>query len=176
MDDTEAGTNIVGRESKIMNTRPNIRIRPASVADRDFILSLVPRLAEFGPPTWRDPAQMTATDLRILSDRLANPTPATAFFLAEDEQGVPLGFIQLQSGNDYYYHEKHAHIANVIVAREGEGRGIGRLLMEKGEEWARAQGFRWLTLSVFAQNVRAREVYKTLGYGEDIMKYVKELT
>jgi GNAT superfamily N-acetyltransferase len=47
--------------------------------------------------------------------------------------------------------------------------------MGKGEEWARIQGFRWLTLSVFAQNLRAREIYKRLGYGEDIMKYVKEL-
>jgi hypothetical protein len=48
--------------------------------------------------------------------------------------------------------------------------------MEQGEQWAREQGYRWLTLSVFAQNVRAREVYSRLGYGEDIMKYVKELT
>jgi GNAT superfamily N-acetyltransferase len=63
----------------------------------------------------------------------------------------------------------------VIVAPEGEGRGIGSLLIAKGEEWARSNGYRWLTLSVFAQNLRAREVYKWLGYGEDIMKYVKEL-
>ena len=63
----------------------------------------------------------------------------------------------------------------MIVAPEGEGGGIGRALIAKGEEWARAQGYRWLTLSVFAQNLRAREIYKRLGYGEDIMKYVKEL-
>lgn len=50
------------------------------------------------------------------------------------------------------------------------------MLIEKGEEGARAQGYRRLTLSVFAENLRAREVYKRLGYGEDIMKYVKELT
>ena len=159
-----------------MNTSRNIQIRSASLQDQSFILSLIPRLVEFGPPTWRDPAQMNATDLQVLSEKLSNPRPDTAFFIAEDERGAPLGFIHLQSGTDYYHHEKHGHIANVIVAREGEGRGIGRLLMEKGEEWARAQGFRWLTLSVFAQNVRAREVYKSLGYGEDIMKYVKKLT
>ena len=61
-----------------------------------------------------------------------------------------------------------------IVAPQGEGCGIGRTLMEKGEQWP--PGFRWLTLSVFAQNLQAKEVYKQLGYGEDIMKYVKELT
>ena len=158
-----------------MTRNPNISIRPASASDQDFILSLVPRLVEFGPPTWRDVPQMIATDIQVLTDQLLNHPPDIGFFIAEDEKGLPLGFIHLQPGKDYYHHEKHGHIANIIVAPEGEGRGIGRMLMERGEEWARSQGYRWLTLSVFAQNLRAREVYKRLGYGEDIMKYVKEL-
>lgn len=158
-----------------MSKHPNINIRPASAGDRDFILSLVPRLVEFGPPTWRNVPRMIATDIQVLTDQLLNHPPDISFFIAEDEKGHPLGFIHLQSGTDYYNHDKHGHIANVIVAPEGEGLGIGRMLIEKGEEWARARGYRWLTLSVFAQNVRAREVYQRLGYGEDIMKYVKEL-
>src|SRR5215213_960083 len=144
--------------------------------DQDSFLSLVPRLVEFGPPNWRDVSQMINTDIQVLRDKFTNTSPDTAFFIAEDENGVPLGFIHLQTGTDYYHHARHGHIANLIVTREGEGRGIGRLLMEKGEEWAHAQGFRWLTLSVFAQNVRARDVYERSGYGEDMMKYVKELT
>jgi ribosomal protein S18 acetylase RimI-like enzyme len=119
---------------------------------------------------------MIDTDIQVISDQLSDPSSDTVFFIAEDEKGIPLGFIQLHAGGDYYHHEKHGHISNVIVAREGEGRGIGSLLMQKAEEWARANGFRWLTLSVFAQNLRARDVYKKLGYGEDIMKYVKELS
>jgi len=153
----------------------NIQTRSASVGDKEFIISLLPRLAEFGPPSWRDAAQMTATDTQVLSDRLLNQPPGTAIFIAEDDKGVALGFIHLQTGTDYYNHEEHGHIADIVVAPEGEGRGIGRVLIEKGEEWARSQGYRWLTLSVFAQNLRAREIYKRLGYGEDMMKYVKEL-
>jgi len=158
-----------------MSTNSNIQIRPASIGDKEFIISLLPRLGEFGPPPWRDVAQMLATDTQVLSDKLMNQPSGTAIFIAEDDQGVALGFIHLQTGTDYYNHEEHGHIADIIVAPEGEGRGIGRVLIEKGEEWARSQGFRWLTLSVFAQNLRAREVYQRLGYGEDIMKYVKEL-
>lgn len=159
-----------------MTKNPTVRIRPASSDDREFILSLVPRLVEFGPPPWRDIPEMIKTDREVLTDKLLNQPSDTVFFIAEDEKGIPLGFIHLQAGGDYYNHEKHAHIANIIVASDGEGQGIGRLLMEKGEEWTRSQGYRWLTLSVFAQNQRAREVYERLGYGEDIMKYVKELT
>jgi len=158
-----------------MSTNSNIQTRPASISDKGFIISLLPRLEEFGPPPWPDYSQMLATKIQVLSDMLIHTPPGTAIFIAEDDQSVALGFIHLQTGKDYYYQEAHGHIANIIVAPGGEGRGIGRLLIEKGEEWARLQGFRWLTLSVFAQNLRAREVYQQLGYGEDIMKYVKEL-
>jgi ribosomal protein S18 acetylase RimI-like enzyme len=158
-----------------MGNNPSIKIRTATIRDQAFILSLVPRLIEFGPPTWRDIPAMINTDTQVLRDQLLNQPSDTAFFIAEDEQGSPLGFVHLETGKDYYQHEAHGHIANIIVAPQGEGRGIARLLIEKGEEWARTRGYRWLTLSVFAQNTRARDIYQRLGYGEDIIKYVKEL-
>jgi ribosomal protein S18 acetylase RimI-like enzyme len=119
---------------------------------------------------------MATVDMQVLSDKIINQPPGTAIFIAEDDEGVASGFIHLQIGADYYNYQQHGHIADVIVSTDGEGRGIGKALMKKAEEWARSQGFRWLTLSVFAQNFRAREIYKQLGCGEDIMKYVKELT
>lgn len=127
---------------------------------------------KFTNPTSLSPRQglyhfPAASTGRIRSARYAHQ--------AEDDQGVALGFIHLQAGEDYYYDEPHGHIANLIVAPEGEGHGIGQVLIEMGEAWARLQGFRWLTLSVFAQNLRAREIYQRLGVGEDIMRYVKEL-
>jgi GNAT superfamily N-acetyltransferase len=153
----------------------SIRTRPASISDKQFIISLLPRLVEFGPPSWRDVAQMTATDTQVLSDRLLSQSPGTAIFIAEDAEGVGLGFIHLQTGTDYYIREEHGHIADIVVAREAEGQGVASVLIAKGEEWARSQKYRWLTLSVFAQNLRAREIYRRHGYGEDIIKYVKEL-
>jgi ribosomal protein S18 acetylase RimI-like enzyme len=118
---------------------------------------------------------MTATDTQVLSDRLLSQSPGTAIFIAEDAEGVALGFIHLQTGTDYYIREEHGHIADIVVAREAEGQGVASVLIAKGEEWARSQKYRWLTLSVFAQNLRAREIYRRHGYGEDIIKYVKEL-
>jgi hypothetical protein len=51
--------------------------------------------------------------------------------IAEDDQGLVLGFIHLQMGKDYYYHEAHGHIADLIAAPAGEGHGIRRVLIEK---------------------------------------------
>lgn len=152
-----------------------INIRTATVNDKDFILSLIPRLTEFGPPAWRNIDSMIEVDKAVLSEKLIDPSSETAIFIAEDEQKNPLGFIHVHSGEDYYNKEPHGHIGDIIIAPEAEGRGIARILFEKAEEWSRSQGFRWLTLSVFTQNEKAREVYKHLGFGEDVMKYVKPL-
>ncbi len=158
-----------------MSIDPAVRIRPAATRDKEFIISLVHRLTEFGPPPWRDAGRMYAADAKILSGHLLEQTAGTAIFIAEDDGGVPLGFIHLRTGTDHYHTEEHGHIEDLIVAPGGEGRGVGSALIAKGEEWARGRRFRWLTLSVFAQNHRARKVYDRLGYGEDMMKYVKEL-
>src|SRR4026207_1920222 len=111
-----------------MRANSNIHTRPATIKDQDFIISLLPRLTEFGSPSWRDLTAMISTDTQIMIDKLNNRPEGTVIFIAEDEKKVPLGFIHLQAGNDYYYKEKHAHISDVIVASGVEGRGIGLLL------------------------------------------------
>jgi len=158
-----------------MAINSDIQIRLANIQDRDFILSLLPRLVEFGPPPWRTPAEMISGDEQAIDKVFSTNPSGTAVFVAEDKQGIPLGFIHLNTATDYYTHEEHGHISDLVVAAAGEGRGIGRILMEAGEEWARNRDFRLLTLSVFVENFRARKLYEKLGYGEDTLKYVKEL-
>ena len=157
------------------NVDSGVRIRPAGISDRDFIFSLLPRLVEFEIPTCRTPEQMTAGDRRVLERVLSTNPPGTAVFIAQDSDGISLGFIHLTTAVDYYTEEKHGHISDIVVASAGEGRGVGRLLMAAGEEWAREQGYKLMTLSVFLQNTRARKLYEKLGFDEDMMKYIKEL-
>lgn len=65
----------------------SINIRSATIEDKDFIVSLVLRLVEFGVPAWRDADRMTEVDKRILTEKLDNLPPDTAIFIAEDETG-----------------------------------------------------------------------------------------
>lgn len=73
---------------------------------------------------------MLSTDIQVLRDKRINPPPETAIFIAADNQGIALGFIHLQTGEDYY-HETSGYIVDLIVAPEGEGRGISRVLNEE---------------------------------------------
>jgi GNAT superfamily N-acetyltransferase len=156
-----------------MNTELKVRIRHAESKDRDFILSLASRMVEFGPPPWRDPSQITSADQRVLDNVLSVHPPKTAIFIAEDSEGIALGFIHLHTDIDYFTLEEHGHVSDIVVAASGEGRGVGRALMEAGEEWARQQGYRLLTLNAFVGNLKARRLYQKLGYGEETIKYLK---
>lgn len=151
------------------------RVRRAADADRDFVVSLIPRLVEFGPPPWQDAAEMTRVDTEIVERNLRERTPGTAVFVAEDADGRAAGFIHLVTRVDYYTGEEHGHVSDLIVAPEGEGRGVGAALMEAGEGWARGRGYRLLTLHVYARNVRARRVYEKLGYAEEFIRCTKPL-
>jgi ribosomal protein S18 acetylase RimI-like enzyme len=57
-----------------------------------------------------------------------------------------------------------AYITDVAVAQDCQGQGIGGLLMEHAEEWARAHRRDRLTLWVAETNAPAIHLYETAGY------------
>jgi GNAT superfamily N-acetyltransferase len=152
-----------------------VRVHPARVGDGDFILALVPRLAEFGPPPWRDADVMTTAEQAVIADALAAPKPDEVILVAEDGDAQPLGFIHLVTSVDYFTREAHGHVSALVVAPGGEGVGVGRALMQAGEEWARGRGYPLLTLNVFARNAHALKFYERLGYDADTLKCAKSL-
>jgi GNAT superfamily N-acetyltransferase len=63
----------------------------------------------------------------------------------------------------------------IAVVAAAEGRGAGRALLRAAEDWARAHGYRRLTLNVFAGNQRARRAYDRAGFAVETLRYVKPL-
>ncbi|HSB54337.1 MAG TPA: GNAT family N-acetyltransferase [Gemmatimonadales bacterium] len=152
-----------------------VRLRTAGTADLPFVLSLAPRLAEFGLPPWRAPGDVVEAERRALSRALEAGSPDAPVLLAEDADGSALGFAYLETQTDYFTGRPHAHIAVLAVAERAQGRGVGRALLRAAEEWARRRGDPFISLNVFAQNTRARTVYEHLGYGPETLRYVKAL-
>ena len=150
-------------------------IRRACETDRPAILALVPRLATgFTPPPWRDPADMTLTDLDVIEKALASADEDPAIYVAEKD-GALVGFIHLCSLEDYYRRRNQGHVADLVVAQGHEGQGIATALMAKAEEWSRIQGYDWLSLGVFEQNDRAERLYRKLGFRRDVIRLLKPL-
>ncbi|MBI4929001.1 MAG: GNAT family N-acetyltransferase [Anaerolineae bacterium] len=153
----------------------SIHVRAFSISDRDFLLSLVSRFTGFDLPAWRTRAEIDEANRKALLNAMDQPETDALILIAEDEHGEPAGFLHLQTQTDYFNGEKHGYISDVVVAPAFEGQGVGRLLLNAAEDWARGQGFRLLTLYVFAGNAHARRVYERAGFDQEVIKYVKPL-
>ncbi|MFH0753267.1 MAG: GNAT family N-acetyltransferase [Candidatus Omnitrophota bacterium] len=58
------------------------------------------------------------------------------------------------------------NVHDLIVLSGFRGRGVGRKLMEHMEDWGRELGCGKVTLEVRYDNEKARQLYKSMGYGE----------
>ncbi|GAB2510821.1 GNAT family N-acetyltransferase [Lysobacter humi (ex Lee et al. 2017)] len=148
------------------------QVRPVQAGDREAVLALVPRLAATGTPPGRDRAQVEQADVASLREALAAPTADAAVLVAELD-GAVAGFIHVRTVRDYYTQAGITHVSDVVVAAHAEGRGIGRLLMDAAERWARDRGHALVQLYVLPENVPARSLYEKAGYRAEWLKYIK---
>jgi GNAT superfamily N-acetyltransferase len=156
------------------HAEPRVQVRRAALADADAVLALVPRLVAFGPPPWREPRSMIETDLLVVGEALASTAEDPAVLVAELD-GRVIGFIHVHSTVDYYRRRPHGHVADLVVAEGSEGLGVATRLLAEAEEWARKQGFDWLSISVFGENERAAGLYEHHGFRQDTVSLLKPL-
>ena len=152
-----------------------IQIRVARSEDREAIVALVPRLRAFGEVPLYTPEQLD-TGERVTLDRALDTMPEGATLLVAelDELGV-VGFAYGESATDYFTKETHGHLGIIAVAESGEGKGVGRALLEAIEAWSAASGHRFLTLNAFENNSHARAFYERNGYAADTIRYFKRM-
>ena len=136
-----------------MTTDPSIRFRAAEAADAAAIRDIVrAAYAKWVPVIGREPLPMRADYDKAVAE---NP-----FDLAIEDERI-VGLIETIT------HDDHLWIENVCVAPEAQGKGIGRLLLQRAEGKAREAGrheLRLLTNGAFEANV---SLYKRQGYSVD---------
>ena len=147
-----------------MTSEKSIRVREARAGDTDFILALVPQLLSFGPPPWRDVAQMTETDTLTIARSLRSATDRATVLVAEDRHGQLLGFMHLCAEPDYYTRAECGHIADIVVAPQARGRGVGEALVMHSFEEARRLGFDAMQFNLVFESNPARRLYERLGF------------
>jgi aminoglycoside 6'-N-acetyltransferase I len=97
---------------------------------------------------------------------LALAAPRQAVFLAEAPRGEPLGFaeVALRPMAEGCSTGPVGYLEGWYVRPEARHRGVGRRLMEAGEEWARTQGCTAMASDTEIGNVASEEAHQRLGY------------
>jgi ribosomal protein S18 acetylase RimI-like enzyme len=153
-----------------------LTIRPARHDDEAFLLSLLPRLADFPLPAWRTAEEIARGDRPILLEALHGRLEHAAILVAElSPGGERAGYVFATTKHDYFTRAAHAHVEVIAVTPEAGRRGVARVLMQAIEQWAGRRGYRHVTLNVFDRNARARALYDSLGYEAETIHYRKAL-
>ena len=150
-------------------------IRHATPSDYEFVLEATSRLADFDLPPWRTAEEIAEAERRTLRAFMAAPPPDAALLVAQRDEGGLAGYAYLETMRDYFTGELHGHVGMLVVTRESQGTGAGRLLLDAADAWARQLGYRKITLNVFERNTHARAVYDRVGYRAETMRYTKEI-
>jgi ribosomal protein S18 acetylase RimI-like enzyme len=150
---------------------PHIRLAHAD--DDEFILALATRLVEFDLPAWRKRNETLNGIRNDIARNLRELPAATHLYVAEDEDGERLGFLHLQTQKDFFTGVLNCHVADLVVAPEHDGQGVGSALLKFAERWAKEHRCKHLTLAVFPANTRAQALYERHGFGVETLRMCK---
>jgi GNAT superfamily N-acetyltransferase len=99
-------------------------------------------------------------------------------FVAE-EDGKVVGFISVfgrmkyPAPDDYPY--EYAFVSDLFVRKPYRRKGIGHMLLSAAEDYARGLGITRLQLEVTFGNTRARRLYSSFGFENDLLRVEKVL-
>ncbi len=155
--------------------RPDVGVHPAAPDDLAFMYGLGKRLSDVPRPDWHDLAAMRAFQRRFMQAMLGRPVAGAVLMVAKDKDGARLGFIQATPGQDSVTDEPCGHVSLLAVDAAAEGQGVAAALVAAVEGWALAQGYRLLSLDVFATNQRALRFYERQGFRPESLQMVKPL-
>jgi ribosomal protein S18 acetylase RimI-like enzyme len=161
----------------MLQMKPEVTIRRANSSEAELLADLGARTFTEAFAAENTPENMTAylaqafTTAR-LADELADPK---ATFLLALVEGEAAGYARLYQGDSPHCvtGERPVELARIYVLQRWLGSGVGRALMQRCVDEARASGSGVLWLGVWQRNVRALAFYRKWGFttvGEQVFK------
>ncbi|AIC95931.1 GNAT family N-acetyltransferase [Shouchella lehensis] len=149
-----------------------MKIRSFEEKDRSNVMALTKRFLQFDLMKHRDRVAMEQKQEALLLESLQRDD--LSLFIAEKDHHF-LGFLEMRLQSDFFTNERQAYISAVATTSEAEGKGVGKRLMQKAEEWAQEHEVNTIVLDVFKANEHAVTFYETFGYQQEIVKMTKTL-
>ena len=149
--------------------------RAASPNDYGALLKLLPQLADFEIPIRRVAKDLWEGDAALLKEVLDKKSRVSFADVAVDSNDQIQGVILVTMREEILSHEPSAHLEAIVVTPDARGQGLGRRLLKRTEKRVRELGAISLTLHVFSNNSRARSLYRSYGFDEEMLRCIKWL-
>jgi GNAT superfamily N-acetyltransferase len=146
-----------------------IIVRRAQSGDAPNVAPLFDAYRQF----YGKPADL-ALAVRFITERLAKGE--STIFLAENEKGEALGFVQLYPTFSSVSAARVLVLNDLFVAPEARRSNVARSLMHAAVGYARGQGALRLSLSTAKTNEKAQALYESEGWVRDEQYYHYSLT
>jgi len=117
---------------------------------------------------YQQPSNLTQSRA-FIAERMAGEE--SAIFLAQDEQGDALGFVQLYPTFSSIDAHRTWLLSDLFTTPAARGHGVGRLLMNTARDFALQTGAKGLVLETATDNMMAQGLYESLGYVRDTGYY-----
>lgn len=137
-----------------------MEVREAGLEDLEHLAPLFDDYRSF----YRQPSDLDGAR-RFLADRLRGQE--SRIFLAEDEDGAALGFVQLFPSFSSVSLKRMWILNDLFVAPEARGSGVARALMDRARRLAKETGAKGLALETEPHNLPAKALYEDLGWELD---------
>ena len=150
----------------------DVDVAPYSHDDREAVLALAPRL-RVGVAPWR-PADGVGSAVRTWVEESINASDDRHGVFVARAGGEVVGVVAL-SEQEHWSGQMDAYVGELVTAEAWEGRGVGRALLARAEQWARDHGLERISLETGAANTRARAFYARSGYQDEEVRLTRVL-
>ena len=147
----------------------NATIREARLpADEPAILSFIIGLQDYEAAFEPDRRRDSGFALEHWRELQRRHTEKHGIILIAENEGRPVGWAFAHDETaEVFVIEAERHygfLAELYVAAQARGKGLGRALIEGCEAWARSRGHKLLTVGVLSKNPSAIRAYEGAGY------------
>ena len=123
-------------------------------------------------PEYRD--KMALLDLKEVKNNSGK-----CYLAIEEEKtiGLIMGYVRSYDKYDYLDYKclKSGEVSELVVSKSARGKGIGKKLMDKMENYFKSIGCEYIFIDVFAYNKSAIEFYNKHGYHTRMLIDVKKI-
>jgi ribosomal protein S18 acetylase RimI-like enzyme len=149
-----------------------VAVTAYSADDLEAVRALAPRLRT-GVAPWRPRDGVLAAVREWVERSVDAAGDKEAVFVARVDDEV-VGMVAVGE-HEHWSGQRDAYIGELVTTERMEGRGVGRALLARAEEWARDHDLERVTLETGAANVRARAFYERQGYADEELRLTRVL-